>query len=153
MNFLRKENFKNKMATIIPSQLVSFRSKPKDYTYTYLNFKGDGIEDKVVNEKFENGFLVFTKNCLIRDGSYFSGSPHNKLMSEPQVIFDKYNIINKNIYYLRNNLVRRIIYEHGENYDSRKYSILNTLVRKNVISPEIIDKLIKYERETRNNTK
>ena len=83
----------------------------------------------------------------IVDGHYYSGSPHNKLMSRPAILFDKDEFIKPAIDRLGIDLAERLMYEYGEYIDWEKLSVVNTLVRQEKIRPDILQFLYAKERE------
>jgi hypothetical protein len=148
VHFMTPQTFVQKFANgKTQNKLHSFRKVPKGYVYQFKNFAGDSIEVPVDNEDIRGGYRVPMETSRIVDGHYYSGSPHNKLMSRPAILFDKDEFIKPAIDRLGIDLAERLMYEYGEYIDWEKLSVVNTLVRQEKIRPDILQFLYAKERE------
>lgn len=148
VHFMTPETFINKFANgVMPQTLYSFRKVPKEYIYRFKNFKGESIPVNVENQPFEGGFKVAMETSKIISDTYYSGSPHNKLMSNPLILFDKEGFIQPAVDRLSIDLAKRLLYEHGKDFNQNKASVMNTLVRLDKLNPTIKQNLYKKEEE------
>ncbi|MFT4260876.1 MAG: hypothetical protein ACMXX9_00405 [Candidatus Woesearchaeota archaeon] len=146
VHFMTPDIFVDKFANgITPQTLYSFRKVPKEYIYRFKNFEGSSMAVHVENEIIEGGFKVPMETCRIINDTYYSGSPHNKLMSKPVILFDKDGFIEPSIDRLGVDLAKRLLYEHGKDFNQKKASVMNTLVRLEKIRPDIKKCLYKEE--------
>ena len=148
VHFMTPDIFINKFANgLTPKTLYSFRKVPKEYIYRFKNFEGSSMAVHVENEIIEGGFKVPMETCRIINDTYYSGSPHNKLMSNPVTLFDKDGFIEPAVDRLGIDLAKRLLYEHGKGFDQKQTSVMNTLVRLEKIRPDIKQVLYKKEEE------
>lgn len=145
MHFMTSGIFSDLFANSGEKRLFSFRKVRKEYTYEFRGFNGKGIEMVVENYPVSDGFLVPMDTCLIKEGKYFSGSPHNKLLSSPLIYFDKTQKVSDKIIRLKLGLIDRMIHEFGPNRNN-EVSLINTLVRKEKIHPTILRLLAEQEK-------
>ncbi|MCK5026462.1 MAG: hypothetical protein KAS15_07745 [Nanoarchaeota archaeon] len=149
VHYMTPQTFVQKFANgITPNILHSFRKVPKEYIYRFKNFAGDSIAVPVENEAIEGGYRTPMETSKIVGDHYYSGSPHNKLMSAPTILFDKEGFIQPAIDKLRIDLAKRLLYEHGKYINQTELSVVNTLIRQEKIKPDILQDLYEREKET-----
>ncbi len=147
VHFMSPGVYREKFSSSKEKRLFSFRKVRKEYVYQFQNFNGTSIEVPTENFPIDGGFKVPMDTCKLVEGKYYSGSPHNKLMSQPLILFDKLDILEQSISDLRKRLTEQMIVEYGSNIDFDQIALVNTLVRQKRISPQIMSKLLRKEKE------
>jgi hypothetical protein len=147
VHFMTPEVYSEKFSSSEEKRLFSFRKVRKEYTYQFRNFDGTSIEVQTENFSVEGGFRVPMDTCRLVEGRYYSGSPHNKLMSQPLILFDNLGVVKPSISELRKKLVRQMVMEYGQDIDFDQIALVNTLVRKERVSPKIMAELLRREKE------
>ena len=147
VHFMTPDVYSEKFSSPEERRLFSFRKVRKEYTYQFRNFDKTNIEVQTENFPVEGGFRVPMDTCRFIEGKYYSGSPHNKLMSQPLVLFDKLGVVKPSVSRLREKLVEQMVVEYGSNIDFNRIALVNTLVRKERVEPQIMAKLLRREKE------
>jgi len=147
VHFMNPDIFFNLFMSPEEKRIFSFRKIKKDYIYRFQNFDGSGFDIRVENYPVSDGFLVPMDTCLVIENKYYLGSPHNKMLSAPLIYFDKTEMVSKSVLELKKSLILKMIKEHGADVNQNNISLLNTLVRKAEINPEVLETLRREELE------